>query len=127
MLAYKIPSVTKATSIQLEHYLGTVFEQLVSDNLLAAGKEERDLAIPNGKYHCGVPAITVVADGGWNKRSHKHSYNAKSGLGIIFGPVSYILWHARCTDISICLQHSLFSIFKTLCRLGVKAVIPLRN
>ena len=80
----QIPSVTKATLIQLERHLGTVFEQIVSDNLLAAGKE-RDLAIANDEYHCGVPAITVVVDGGWSKRSHKHSYNAKSGVGIIFG------------------------------------------
>ena len=26
-----------------------------------------------------------MVDGGWSKRSHKHSYNAKSGVGIIFG------------------------------------------
>ena len=81
----QIPSVTKATFIQLERHLGTVFEQLVSDNLLTTGKEERDLAIANGQYHNGVPAITVVVDGGWSKRSHKHSYNAKSGVGVIFG------------------------------------------
>ena len=110
---------------QLEHHLGTVFKQFVSDNLLATCKEKRDLAIPNGKYHCRVPAITVVMDGGWNKRSHKHSYNAKSGLAIIFGPASYILWHGSGTDVSICLQYSLFSIFKSLCGLGVKVVIPL--
>ena len=45
----------------------------MSDNLIAAGKEERHLAIANDEYHCGVPAITVVVDGGWSKRSHKHS------------------------------------------------------
>ena len=43
----QIPSVTKATFIQLECHLGSVFDLLVSDNLLAAGKEERDLAIAN--------------------------------------------------------------------------------
>ena len=60
----QIPSVTKATFIQLERHLGNAFEQLVSDNLLAAGKEKRDLAIANDEYHCGVPAITVMMDGG---------------------------------------------------------------
>ncbi len=30
-------------------------------------------------------SITVVVDGGWSKRSHKHSYNANSGVGIILG------------------------------------------
>ena len=39
----------------------------------------------NGYYHNGVPTITVMVDAGWFKRSHKHSYNAKSGVGVIFG------------------------------------------
>ena len=81
----QIPSVTKATFIQLERQLGAVFEQLVGDCLVAAGKEEKELAVANNRYHNGVPAITVVVDGGWSKRSHKHSYNAKSGVGVIFG------------------------------------------
>ena len=33
----------------------------------------------------GLPAITVVVDGGWSKRSHKHSYNGKSGVVVITG------------------------------------------
>ena len=36
-------------------------------------------------YHQGIPAITVVVDGGWSKRSHKHSYNTKSWVAVIFG------------------------------------------
>ena len=43
------------------------------------------LAEERGDYHDGVPAITVIVDGGWSKRSHKHSYNAKSGTAIIIG------------------------------------------
>ena len=31
------------------------------------------------------PTITVIVDGGWSKCTHKHSYNAKSGVGIIIG------------------------------------------
>ena len=27
----------------------------------------------------------VIVDGGWSKRSHKHSYNANSGVAIIIG------------------------------------------
>ena len=45
-----------------------------------AGKEEKRLAEIRGEYHDGVPAITVIVDGGWSKRSHKHSYNANSGV-----------------------------------------------
>ena len=32
-----------------------------------------------------MPAITMVVDGGWSKRSHGHSYNVNSGVGVIFG------------------------------------------
>jgi hypothetical protein len=51
--------------------------------------EERRNAIEQGSLHEGVPAIIV--DGGWSKRSHKHSYNAKSGVGIIIGEHTVIL------------------------------------
>lgn len=29
--------------------------------------------------------MTVIGDGGWSKLSHKHSYNAKSGVAVIIG------------------------------------------
>ena len=32
-----------------------------------------------------MQTITVVVDAGWSKRTHKHMYNALSGVGIIFG------------------------------------------
>ena len=58
-----------------------------------AGEEERQLAIQRDDFHHGVPAITVIVDGGWSKRSHKHSYNAKSGVGIITGKATNKLLH----------------------------------
>ena len=48
----------------------------------SAGEEEKVIAIAQ-KYHQGIPVITVIVDGGWSKCTHKHSYNAKSGVGII--------------------------------------------
>ena len=41
--------------------------------------------IAKSHHNTIYPAITctVVVDGGWNKRAHKHSYNAKSGVGTI--------------------------------------------
>lgn len=51
----------------------------------AAGKMERELAIQRNSFHQGVPAITVIVDAGWSKRTHKHTYNALSGVGVIFG------------------------------------------
>ena len=58
---------------------------MVSQQLLSAGEQERQLAVLNGCYHNVMPAFTFVVDAGWSKRSHKHSYNAKCGVGIIFG------------------------------------------
>ena len=45
----------------------------------------RKLAIERRDYHQGVPAVTVVIDGGWSKQRHRHSYNAKSGVVVLFG------------------------------------------
>ena len=50
----------------------------------AAGEEKRN-AIEMGSFHEGVPAIAVIVDGGWSKRTHKHSNNVKSGAAIIIG------------------------------------------
>ncbi len=38
---------------------------------------EKRNTIEQGSLHEGVPAILVIVDGGWSKRSHKDSYNAK--------------------------------------------------
>ena len=51
------------------------------------------VSFDRGDYHQGVPAITVIVDGGWCKRSHKHSYNAKSGVAIIIGKATEKLLH----------------------------------
>ena len=53
--------------------------------MVKTGREEKQIAEQSNNYHEGVPAITVVVDGGWSKQSHKHSYNANSGVGVIFG------------------------------------------
>ena len=54
-------------------------------SMLEAGKEENQLAKERADYHQGMPAITVIVDGGESKSSHKHSYYAKSGVAIIIG------------------------------------------
>ena len=46
-----------------------------------AAKREHTMA--NNMLHQGVPAVKVIVDGGWSKRGHKHSYNAKSGVAVI--------------------------------------------
>ena len=87
----QIPSLSSRSFIQMERSMGETFEAMVGENLLIAGQKEKQLAIEQGNYHNRVPAITVVVDGGWSKRSHKHSYNANSGVGVIFGAATKAL------------------------------------
>ena len=69
----------------IEIGIGKWWEFLVNEEMIKAANEERLFAIDRGDYHEGVPAITVVADGGWSKRTHKHSYNALGGVAIVVG------------------------------------------
>ena len=80
-----VPVMTKNSFIDTERVIGEMWKQELLQSMAEAGREERQLAMERGEYHEGVPAITVVVDGGWSKRSHKHSYNANSGVGIILG------------------------------------------
>ena len=65
--------MTKASFIDI----GKQWKRKLQESMAEAGKEEKRLAKERGE---GVPAITVVLDGGWSKRSHKHSFNAKSTI-----------------------------------------------
>ena len=87
----QVPSLSTPSFIHLESIMGATFEAMVGQNLLIAGQKERQLAIEQGNYHNRVPAITVVVDAGWSKRSRKHSYNANSGVGVIFGAATKAL------------------------------------
>ena len=77
--------MSKPTFIKIERLLGSDFEGYLGELMLQVGIEEKELAIKNNEYHQNVPSIIVIVDGGWSKRSHKHSYNANSGVGVIFG------------------------------------------
>ena len=74
--------------------IGEWWRDLFEESMTSAGKEERDIAIANNSYHQGIPAVTVIVDGGWSKHTHKHSYNAKSGVAIIIGKATgrYCIW-----------------------------------
>ena len=84
LMSMDIPSLSQYSFVNLERSLGLAFETLVTNLLLSTGKEEKEHAIANGTTFEGIPACIVV-DAGWSKRSHKHSYNANSGVGVIFG------------------------------------------
>ncbi len=88
-----VPVMTKSSFIRSECGIGEQWRRSLIDSMAEAGREEKRLAEERGDFHEGVPAITVVVDGGWSKRSHKHSYNAKSGVAIIIGKETGKLLH----------------------------------
>ena len=82
-----IPALSPHSFVEFERELGNEFERIATEEIMIAGREEYNHALEIGCTHGDdkVPACTVVVDGGWSKRAHKHSYNTKSGVGVIFG------------------------------------------
>ncbi|KAK3104564.1 hypothetical protein FSP39_005062 [Pinctada imbricata] len=79
------PGLSQPTFSSIENEIGQWWLNILEKDMLSAGAEERMLAINRNDFHHEVPAITVVTDGGWSKRTHKHSYNAMGGVAIIIG------------------------------------------
>jgi hypothetical protein len=88
----------------IEKEIGVWWKSALQSHMKAAGCEERELAVERGDYHEGVPAITVMCDGGWSKRSHKHSYNAAGGVTVIIGQATKKLLYvgANYKTFSVC-------------------------
>ncbi len=60
---------------------------------------------------CQQSLSLLIVDGGWSKRSHKHTYNAKSGVAIIIGKHSGKLLHVGvrnkyCSGCAHALKHN---------------------
>ena len=83
--ALDMPGMSKKTFSNIEMQIGNVWESNLAYEITRAGVLEREMAIERSDSFEGIPAITVTVDGGWSKRSHKHSYNAKSGVAVIIG------------------------------------------
>ncbi|KAK3084066.1 hypothetical protein FSP39_007620 [Pinctada imbricata] len=79
------PGLTHTSFSSIETEIGKWWLAALEKEILKAGQEERKLAIERNDYHQEVPAITVITDGGWSKRTHKHSYNAAGGVAIVIG------------------------------------------
>ena len=103
-----VPVMTKRSFIETERVIGKWWWIALEESMLAAGKKEKQLAIKNNQYHQGIPAISVIVDRGWCKRTHKHSYNALSGVGVIFGKeAKQLLYIGVCNKFcSVCVQES---------------------
>ncbi len=80
-----MPGLQQCTFSDLENQIGDWWGEVLKAEMLEAGMEERRLAEERNEYHEGIPAITVIIDGGWSKMAHKHSYNAPGGVGIVVG------------------------------------------
>ncbi len=80
-----MPGLQKSTFSDIENQIGEWWGEVLQAEMLEAGMEERRMAEECNDYHEGVPFITVIIDGGWSKMSHKHSYNAPGGVGIVVG------------------------------------------
>ena len=68
-----------------EEFLGKEMQTHLTQSMQEVAEEEKRHAIATNSFHQGISSITVVVNGGWSKQSHKHSYNAKSGVAVIFG------------------------------------------
>ena len=98
--------MTKKSFVATEKALGRSWRESLEESMKEAAGEEKRNAIEKGSCHEGVPAIAVIVDGGWSKRTHKHSYNAKSGAAIIIGAHTGKLLHVgvRNKYCSVCAQ-----------------------
>ena len=104
-----VPVMTKSCFISTERQIGLWWKEKLKESMLEAGREEKRLAEERGSFHEGVPAITVIVDGAWSKRSHKHSYNANSGVAIIVGKGHREIAAYRCAQQVL---HSVFSQYR---------------
>ena len=103
--ALDMPGMSKKTFSNIEMQIGNVWESNLAYEITRAGVLEREMAIERSDSFEGIPAITVTVDGGWSKRSHKHSYNAKSGVAVIIGNATKktpISWNSKQILFDLC-------------------------
>ena len=55
-----VPVLTKATFISTERDIGECWKQILLSSMAEAGQEEKKIAKENGRFHEGVPAVTVI-------------------------------------------------------------------
>ncbi len=78
--------MTDKTFSKTEMQIGEWWKKTLDEEMKSVAEEEKQLAIEKGQIDIdGTPWIRVIADGGWSKRSHKHSYNALGGAAVIIG------------------------------------------
>ncbi len=56
----EVPGLSKTAFIAIEEDIGRAWANLLTDEALQAGQEERQLVEQRGEYHQGVPSVTVT-------------------------------------------------------------------
>ena len=79
------PGMSQHTFAAVEEDISKAWKGVLEEEMIAAREEEKDLAFEQNRMYQDLPACSAVCDGGWSKRTHKHSYNALGGAGIIVG------------------------------------------
>ena len=87
------PCMSQHTFGTIEEQISEWWQEVLQNDMVEAGKVEKILAEERGDFFNGIPAITVITDGGWSKRSHKHSYSASGGVAIIIGAETKKILH----------------------------------
>lgn len=85
MATLNIPCMAQNTFSRCMEEISTAIHDTAWKVMEEAGVEEAALAKEVGDFKNGYPAITVIADGAWCKRSYGVNYNASSGVGCIVG------------------------------------------
>ena len=78
------PGMQKRMYTDTEEFLRKEMQTHLTQSMQKVAEEEKTHIITMNSFNQGIPSITMVVDGSWLKRSHKHSYNAKSGVAVIF-------------------------------------------
>jgi hypothetical protein len=87
------PGLSQPSLSAIETEISKWWHSKLEKDMLIAGQEEMRLAVERNGFHEEAPSITVITNGGWSKRTHKHSYNAAGGVAIIIGKETKQLLH----------------------------------
>jgi hypothetical protein len=87
------PGLSQPSLSAIKTEISKWWHAILEKDMLIAGQEERRLAVERNDFHEEVSSIIVITDGGWSKRTHKHSYNAAGGVAIIIGKETKKLLH----------------------------------
>ena len=72
MAVLGVPVMTKKAFMAAEWRIWEWWQTLLQKSMKVAGEEEKVIALAKNPVRTqhGIPAITVIVDGGWSKRAH---------------------------------------------------------